>query len=167
VRYNKSVIEIEKTFLVKKLPNNLDSFPSETILQGYISSPPSPLRIRRQAKKFELTKKLLLKPGDFSSYEEINIPLTETEFNLFWPLVKRSLEKIRYYLPLKNNLTAEVNLYQKKLSGLVMVEVEFSSRKEMNNFIPPSWFGRDVTQEAFSANLFLAGKTYKQIKTLI
>jgi CYTH domain-containing protein len=161
------VIEIEKTFLVKTLPQNLSSFPSKAFLQGYISPSPSPLRIRRYGSKFEITKKLPIKKGDYSSAEEINIPLTEFEFNKLWPLANKSLEKNRYYFPLGNNLVAEINLYQGKLLGLIMVEVEFTSEEEMNNFVPPDWFGRDITQEEFAANSFLAGKSFADIKKFL
>lgn len=158
------MLEIEKTYLVKKNPDNLSDYKGHQIKQGYISSTPSPLRIRQNDNKFELTKKLPVKEGDFSSHEEINIPLTEYEFNKLWPLVEKYLEKTRYYLPLENNLIAEVNVYKGDLEGLVMVEVEFTSQKEMELFNPPIWFGKDVTQEDFSANSFLAGKTFTEIK---
>ena len=160
------MIEIEKTFLVKDLPD-LTQLTPEKILQGYLSPSPSPLRIRQRDSRFEITKKLPLKPDDFSSAEEINIPLTEFEFNQFWPLVQRSLEKLRYKIPLENNLTAELDVYQSQLTGLVVVEVEFPSSEDMNKFIPPSWFGADITQEEFSANSFLAGKNFDQISPLI
>jgi len=158
------MIEIEKTFLVKNIPQNLSSYKSVKIKQGYISSPPSPLRIRQIGDKFELTKKLHLKSGDFSSAEEINIFLTEYEFSKLWPLTERYLEKTRYFIPLENNLIAELDIFEEKLNGLTFVEVEFSSEAEMNSFNQPDWFGQDVTQENFSANSFLAGKTFSEIK---
>lgn len=158
------MIEIEKTFLVKKIPNDLSSYQFFEIKQGYISSPPSPLRIRKKGNSFELTKKIPLKTGDYSSANEINILLTEYEFNKLWPTVEKYLEKIRYLIPLKNNLTAELDVYQGKLKGLVVVEVEFVSEKQMNSFKPPRWFGQDITQEDFSANSFLAGKSFEEIK---
>lgn len=46
----------------------------------------------------------------------------------------------------------------------MVVEVEFDSKKQMESFIPPDWFGKDITQEDFSANSFLAGKNYSEIK---
>ncbi len=161
------MIEIEKTFFVKDIPFDLSLFPSEIINQGYISSPPSPLRIRQKGSKFELTKKIPLKNGDFSSAEEINIDLTQYEFDKLWSLVEKSLEKIRYYIPLQDNLIAEINVYQRNLNGLIFVEVEFSSSEEMDHFVPPSWFGADVTQEDFSANSFLAGKNFKEVEPFI
>lgn len=158
------MIEIERTFLVKKIPTNLSSYKSCQIKQGYISSSPSPLRIRQKGDRFELTKKIPLKIGDFSSAEEINILLTEYEFNKLWSLVERFLEKIRYYIPLNNNLVAELDIFKGDLKGLVFVEVEFISQKQMKSFKPLKWFGTDITQEDFSANSFLAGKKISEIK---
>ena len=161
------MLEIEKTYLVKNIPANLSAYKSEKIKQGYISSTPSPLRIRQKGDKFEMTKKLPVREKDYSLAEEINIPLTESEFSKLWPAVERYLEKIRYYLPLEKNLTAELNLYQGSLTGLAFVEVEFKSEADMASFNPPSWFGKDVTQEDFSSNSFLAGKTLTEIETFI
>jgi len=161
------MLEIEKTYLVKSIPKNLSKYKSEKIKQGYISSTPSPLRIRQKDNKFEITKKLPIKKNDFSIAEEINIPLTESEFNKLWPTVEKYLEKIRYYIPLENNFIAELNLYQNNLKGLAFVEVEFESEIEMESFKPPSWFGKDVTQEDFSANSFLVEKTLTEIKSYI
>jgi len=158
------MIEIEKTFLVKQLPNNLSQYKSQKIRQGYISSTPSPLRIRQKGDKFELTKKVPLKAGNFSSFNETNIYLTEDEFNKLWKLVEKSLEKTRYLIPIKNNLIAELDVFEEKLEGLAFVEVEFKSQKEMDSFIPLNWFGKDVTQEKFAANVFLAGKSFKEIE---
>ncbi len=161
------MIEIEKTFLVKNVPADLERYKSFKIKQGYISKPPSPLRIRQKGDKFELTKKIPLKQGDVSSAEEINIYLREDEFLKLWPLVVFSLEKTRYLIPLENNLTAELDIFEGRLEGLAFVEVEFSSEEEMSNFIVPEWFGQDITQEDFSANVFLAGKTFEEIDAII
>jgi len=161
------MLEIEKTFLVKTIPTYLSSRKFFKIKQGYISSSPSPLRIRQKGNKFELTKKSPLKEGDFSSFEETNIYLTQYEFDKLWPLVEKSLEKTRYLIPLGNNLTAELDIFENDLMGLSFVEVEFSSQKEMDKFQKPDWFGQDVTQEKFSANAFLAGKKLADIKKYI
>lgn len=161
------MIEIEKTFLVKKLPVGLKKYRSIKIKQGYISDPPSPLRIRQKGNKFELTKKIPLNKGDFSSAEEINIYLRADEFGKLWPLVARSLEKTRYLIPLDDNLTAELDIFEGKLLGLAFVEVEFPSQKTMDDFRAPEWFGADITQENFSANSFLAGKSFREIEEII
>lgn len=158
------MIEIEKTFLIKEIPKEIFSYKSEKIKQGYLSPSPSPLRIRQRGTRFELTKKLPLKKGDFSSVNEINIPLTEYEFNKFWPLVEKSLEKTRYVIPINDNLIAELDIFEKELEGLSFVEVEFTSQEQMDSFVPPDWFGKDVTQEDCFTNVFLAGKNFSEIK---
>ena len=161
------MLEIERKYLVKKIPNNLSSYKSNYIRQGYISPSPSPLRIRQKGDKFELTKKLPIKDGDFNSAEEINIYLTEYEFGKLWPLVEKSLEKMRYDIPINGGLTAELDVFKGGLEGLVLVEVEFVSEEQMQQFQPPEWFGKDVTQESYSANVFLAGKTYNDVKMYV
>lgn len=160
------MIEIEKTFLIKDIPKNLDGLKSFQIQQGYISPTPSPLRIRQKGDKFELTKKIPLKDNDYSQAEEITIYLTEYEFKKLWPLVENGLEKTRYLVPLENGLTAELDIFEGKLEGLAFVEVEFDNEDQMNSFVVPDWFGKDVTQEEFSANGYLAGKSFDQIKKL-
>lgn len=158
------MIEIEKTFLVKQLPQNLSSYQSFKIKQGYLSSTHPVLRIRQKGDKYEITKKIPLKPNDFAAVEEINIPLTKDEFNKLWSLTERSLQKTRYLIPLLNNLTAELDIFENDLTGLYWIEVEFASIEEMNSFQKPDWFGKDITQEDFAANSFLAGKTFAEIK---
>lgn len=158
------MIEIEKTFLLKDIPKNLKSYTSFKIKQGYISSGSSPLRIRQKGDKYELTKKIHLQENDYSQAEEINIFLTKYEFEKLWTQVEKYLEKTRYMIPLENNLTAELDVYSGPLNGFAVVEVEFKNQDQMNNFIAPQWFGKDVTQEEFSANSFLAGKNFSDIK---
>ena len=161
------MIEIEKTFLVKNIPANLSSYKSIKIKQGYLSSSHPALRIRQIGEKFELTKKIPLKENDWSSTEEINIPLTQSEFDKLWPLTEKSLGKTRYLIPIENNLIAELDIFEGGLKGLAFVEVEFSSEKDMNLFKKPDWFGQDITQKDFAANVFLAGKTFFDIQPFL
>ncbi len=38
-----------------------------------------------------------------------------------------------------------------------MAEVEFDSEKKADEFVPPDWFGKEVTNEASYKNRSLAG----------
>ena len=58
---------------------------------------------------------------------------------------KNNIEKTRYLIPLEKNLTAELDVFHGKLDSLMLVEVEFDSIEAANAFVPPSWFGEDVT----------------------
>lgn len=160
------MLENERTFLVRRLPEDLYLYPSEGILQGYIThedAPSSVLRVRQKGQSFELTRKSLVSPGDYGCYEEQTISITEQEFKQIWPCVLRSLRKRRYYYPLPNNLTAQIDVFEGELKGLRLVEVEFPDRRDRQSFEPPEWFGADVTDREWALGVFLAGKSFAQI----
>jgi len=161
------MLESEYSYLVEKLPEDIEKSPKKEIDQGYFSDMPSPLRIRNQDGFCTLTKKIPLKEGDHSRYEETEMPIKKEEFDLFWPVCKKSLSKTRYYYPLENSLKAEIDVYHGKLEGLMTVEVEFPSEEIRAAFRPPEWFGLDITQEEWSVNSALSELTYEQVKDLI
>lgn len=156
-------IENELSFLVRTLPD-LAGIPSAEIEQHYLDDGSAPLRLRRKNGEYELTRKLDVAPGDLSRKDERNLPLTERQFLALKKLSRRHLAKTRHYLPLPGGLTAELDVFHGPLEGLTMVEVEFPDEKARAGFVPPAWFGRDVSQEIWSANSFLAGKTFADIR---
>lgn len=89
--------------------------------------------------------------------EEYNLPLNEASYN---HLVAKSdgniISKKRYNIPLNKNLIAELDVFSGKFEGLVIVEVEFNSIKEAETFVPPSWFGDDVTYDKKYHNSFMS-----------
>jgi len=160
------MLENELTFLVKKLPKDLEKYPKKEIKQGYYSDLPSPLRIRDEDGKFTLTKKVPIVKGDASRYQETELSIKKEEFEQLWPVCKKFLTKTRYYYPI-GNLKAEIDIYHGKLEGLATVEVEFPNEKSRKKFIPPEWFGADITQEEWSVNSVLAELTYRKVINLI
>lgn len=161
------MIENEFTFLVKKLPPNLEKYPHEKIKQGYISVGAESLRVRQKGKRYELTKKTQVKPGDFSRYNETTIYLSQDEFEKLWSLNIRYLEKTRYYYDLGNSLKAEIDVYEGRFKGYQTVEVEFPDEDSRKNFEVPDWFGHDITQLDWSSNSFLAASSFEEIKKYI
>ena len=159
----KSNLEHEVTFLIKSLPENFSKFPSKDIKQGYFSGGNDALRIRQSGDKFELTKKIQISPNDFSKFEEITIQIKPEEFKVLWPQVISSTEKTRFLFPL-GKLTIEIDVFKAKMSGLIIAEVEFPDQKSFEEFEKPQWFGRDVTQDRWVAGIFLAGKSFGDIK---
>ena len=158
------MIENELSYLVATMPD-LAGLKKKEIEQHYISERPSPLRIRgTDGERFELTKKLPVADGDLSRKDELNIPLTPQEFGMLRPLSKKALQKTRYLVPLAQGLIAELDVFHGPLEGLVMVEVEFSDDARRAAFVPPAWFGRDISQEEWSTNAWLAGKTFEEVK---
>jgi len=159
------MIEIEKTYLVKDLPKNLKNCKFKEIIDIYIpkTSDHSKLRIRRNGDKFEMTKKEPVSGRDSSYQKEQTIILTETEFNTFSELEGKRVRKFRYYYNY-NGQIAEIDIFQDLLNGLVLVDFEFITLKEKDNFKMPDFCLADVTQKVFIAGGVICGKSYKDIE---
>ena len=134
-------MEIERKFLIKKLPDNLETYQFHLIEQGYLNVNPV-VRVRREDNNYYLT----YKGSGMMAREEYNLPLNAESYS---HLIKKSdgniIAKKRYLIPLNEKLTIELDIFEKPFAPLIMAEVEFSSAEEANNFAPPDWFGDDVT----------------------
>jgi adenylate cyclase len=147
-------IEIERKFLIDHLPSSITGLRGAVIRQGYIIATQGgdELRIRQKQTHYFLT----VKSGEGLSRTEIEIELSQDQFQQLWPHTKgRRVSKTRYTLPVGNH-TAELDCFDGDLAGLVMAEVEFSSENESRHFSPPDWFGAEVTQDRRYKNNHLA-----------
>lgn len=141
-------MEIERKFLIRQLPDNLESYPFHQIEQGYLCTDPV-VRIRRQDETYYLT----YKSKGLMVREEYNLPLTKEAYAHLLPKIDGILiAKKRYLIPVDPDislqtagLTIELDIFEGELSPLVLAEVEFSTEEEANQFVPPEWFGEDVT----------------------
>lgn len=145
--------EIERKFIVSRLPAGLDECPSHNILQGYIteggSSPE--VRLRQKDERYYLT----VKGGAGLVRSEYEVPITASQFSELWPItLGRRLEKRRYDLP----GGIELDVYDGKLRGLLIAEAEFESEEAANSFTSPTWFGKEVTEDDSYKNQTLASK---------
>ncbi len=134
-------MEIERKFTIKKLPENLDSYPHAKIEQGYLCTEPV-IRIRRHGDDYIFTYKgkgLMIR-------EEYNLPLTKEAYeHLLSKADGRIISKTRYCIPIaESDLIIELDLF-KNPPGLILAEVEFPNKEAALTFTPPSWFDLDVT----------------------
>jgi CYTH domain-containing protein len=160
------MIELEKTYLAKKLPENLKGCKFKEIIDIYIpkSSVHPKLRLRKNGEKYELTKKEPVNDGDASHQKEQTIILTETEFNALNQQIEgKRVRKIRYYYN-HNGRIAEFDIFQDDLAGLVVIDFEFTTMDEKDNFQMPDFCLKDITQEVFIAGGMICGKAYKDIE---
>ena len=58
---------------------------------------------------------------------------------------------------LDQNLVAEVDIFEGKNQGLIIIEVEFEAETQALAFTPPSWFGQEVSSDKRYKNKNLAG----------
>jgi CYTH domain-containing protein len=147
--------EIERKFLVKRLPDNLKQSRCSIIEQGYLATEPGrQVRLRKTGSSASLTFKV----GRGSHREEREIKLSLKQFAALWPgTAGRRLRKLRYEIPWENVLI-ELDIYRGRHAGLVVAEVEFPNRASCRRFKAPWWFGREVTGEKRYSNVRLALK---------
>lgn len=159
-------MEIERKFTVRKLPDNLDSYPFHIIEQAYLNTDPV-VRIRREDDAFYLT----YKGKGMMAREEYNLPLNkDSYYHLLEKADGNIISKKRYLIPLKNpqftgqnaqppegySLTIELDVFAKPFAPLIMAEVEFGSKIAAETFLPPDWFLEDVTYDPTYHNSYLS-----------
>ncbi len=137
-------IEVERKFLINETPRDMLQCPHKEILQGYlVIEDHYEVRLRKKGKLFFQT----VKRGKGLKREEVEIELTPEQFARLWPLTEsRRLEKTRYEINEKDVLI-EVDVYAKALNKLVTAEVEFKTVEESFAFVPPGWFGAEITED--------------------
>jgi len=149
-----SAREIERKFLIKKLPENLAKFPHDEIMQGYLAVAPGGVQVRLRKKG--AIRSLTFKRGGRKAREEREIRLTADQFEALWPATMgRRLTKVRYEVPWKEH-TIEIDIYDGRHHGLVVAEVEFPNEKACASFEPPDWMGEEVTGKSRYSNVALA-----------
>lgn len=150
-------MEIERKFLVKTLPENLESFPCRHLEQGYLCTAPV-VRVRRDNEKYELT----YKSGGMMAREEYNLPLTQEAYeHLKVKTDGRLICKRRYMIPYESYMI-ELDVFEGDLAPLIIAEVEFDSVETANNFTAPDWFGEDVTYDGRYHNSYMSKKISHQ-----
>lgn len=134
-------MEIERKYLIEKLPQNLEQYPCKQIEQGYLNTDPV-IRIRKSNDRYTLT----YKGNGLMVREEYNLPLDEASFlHLREKADGRLIKKRRYLIPLAPKYTIELDVFEGDLAPLMLAEVEFETEEEAESFTPPTWFGEDVT----------------------
>lgn len=164
-------MEIERKYLINTLPDNLNSYPFRIIEQGYLSTEPV-VRIRRDNDDYILTYKskglmvreeynLPLTPDSYEHLKEKIDGRLISKKRYMIPLSSKETTKIHSLEPLTGpdyierehaasgqpepDLTIELDVFSGELAPLILAEVEFPDEESANNFVPPYWFGEDVT----------------------
>lgn len=147
--------EIERKYLLDDLPDGVDDLMPTPIAQGYLAGDEHvEVRIRARGDDRLLT----VKGGHGEVRTEVTVPLTAEQFDALWPLTAgRRLRKRRWVLPADDiDVEVEVDAFDGDLDGLLLAEVEFDSVAASRAFVPPDWFGADVTDDERYRNAMLA-----------
>lgn len=150
--------EIERKFLVNELPADLENYPHNEIMQGYLIVTDNDIEVRLRKKSDKYFETVKAGSGLVRKESEKEIP--KEAFWDHWPHTEgKRVEKIRYEI-LYNGKLIELDIYSGGLQGLAVAEVEFDSEEDSVSFEPPSWFGEEVTHDERykNKNLALYGK---------
>ena len=146
--------EIERKFLVANLPD-LSKAKKAVVRQGYLTAPDdsAELRLRQKNDAYFLTLKGV---GGLVRMER-EAEITAEQFDTFWPETEgRRVEKIRYTAQMQDGLVFELDVFAGDLAPLCLVEVEFTSQDQAARYVPPDWFGTDVTDDTRYKNKTMA-----------
>ncbi len=159
-------MEIERKFLLKNVPPHLDTYPHHQIEQAYICTDPV-IRVRKEDNDCYLT----YKSEGMMARKETNLSLKPEAYeHLKAKADGNIISKKRYLIELKHpqfkkefpqppsdyTLTVDLDVFEPPFAPLIMAEVEFGSQEAAIAFIPPEWFGEEVTYVMQFHNSFMA-----------
>jgi len=147
-------MEIERVFVIDHTGFNPAESKEEQIRQGYlaIGEGGEEVRIREKGAHFRLA----YKRGTGRDRTELEIDLTEEQFDLLWPGTEgRRLLKTRYTMSY-GALVLEIDIFEGPLKGLALAEIEFENREQAEAFERPGWFLAEVTEDPRFKNQNLA-----------
>ena len=130
-------MEIERKFLIKSLPDNLESYSCDTLIQAYISTEPV-IRVRQKNEDYILLSK---KDGI-------------------------SIKKKRYKIP-DTPYLIELDVFEGDYNGFCMAEVEFSDIDSANAYNAPAWFGPEVTMDSRFHNSSLSKRNPAEVQEFL
>jgi CYTH domain-containing protein len=136
--------EVERRFLIDRLPDGIETYPHRELLQGYVTfyfeaADGTEVRLRSDGSTYIET----LKRGSGGVRWESERDLTKEEFDERWRQVgDRSVAKTRYELP----GGIELDIFHGRFEGLAIAEIEFADEAASTDFTPPHWFGREITE---------------------
>jgi CYTH domain-containing protein len=153
-------MEIEKKFLIRCMPD-LKQYRVKHIEQGYLCTNPV-VRIRKSNQDYILTYKgsfdeKTSKEDKVRINKEMEVPLNPEGYaHLREKVDGHLIQKDRYLIPLEDGHMGELDVFYGVLEGLIFIEVEFESRQDADDFVPPAWFGENVSHDYHYSNSYLS-----------
>lgn len=159
-------MEIERKFIAGNI--NYKNYPNYLIEQGYIAKNKEfKIRVRKVIKDDEIKHTLTYKRkinSKININSEYELDIDEDIYNQLLNKHDGNIIKKRRYLIPFNNLVAELDIFEDKLEGLKLVEVEFKDHDEYEKFKKPIWFLEEVTNNKVYSNSNLTEfDSYKDI----
>ena len=168
-RYGKYAgLEVESRFLLNRIPDELLEKPQGWLITDHYF-PNTRLRLRYMQSLsgdnniYKLTQKY--RSETQNAYETIitNIYLTEAEYNYFEALETNILKKRRYPYLFQNH-SLSIDVFEGRHQGLILAEMEFENKADVDQIALPSFVLRNVTDDPFFTGGNLVLMTAEEFK---
>lgn len=159
--------EIERNWAIGEVDPEvtLREAPSVAIKQAYVVILDDlEVRVRvmagaKDGKPLDVGYTLTVKHGSGMVRREVELPIDELKFNELWEQCEHDIAKVRFYIDY-GEYTLELDIYSGDIPGLKVAEIEFPSVEAAEAFVPPSWFGKEVTNDPQYRDSWLAKNGY-------
>jgi adenylate cyclase len=146
-------MEIERKFLLSRVPDEVRELPGVLIEQGFLNADKrrvTRVRVTSEGEAFLTVKGL----AHGASRVEIETPIDPLKAQAMLTMVEGSIiSKVRRKITVAGKVW-EIDEFQGANAGLVVAEIELESEEE--TFELPSWAGLEVTEDPRYANSSLA-----------
>ncbi len=158
-----AVGEYERRFLLDEIPAGATD--PRRIVDLYVDG--TRLRLRRVDRPGaepdrKLGHKRRLNTSDPRAIMHTSLYLDEDEFRVLGALPAKRLVKTRWAIEVDGRPCA-VNVFEESLAGLVLMEVDLGDPSLLDEFVPPSWAGSEVSDDEAFTGGGLAGKSLDDI----
>lgn len=154
-------VEIERKFFLKKIPSGLKSGKSFERYYLFIGKK-TEIRLQRKGKECEIERKEI--NSDITAHK-YPLAISAQEFNeLKKPLRKKIIGKA---YRLSDSPKTSLKVYEGNHSGLIRIEVNFQSEEEARSFVPPSWFGTELTSSPLGRDSILIKMDPRRFRRLL
>jgi len=153
-------LELERRYLLRHLPPDwIEDHPYWYIVDRYIINTRLRLRLMISDSGQQTIYKFGQKYQDVSQLETqrtmTNMYLDEAEYHTLAQLEAREVVKRRYRYEHKGSVYS-IDLFEGKLTGLILAEIEAQTDAELAKLTPPSFALKDVTHDPFFTGGHLA-----------
>jgi len=131
--------EIERKFILKKMPSNI-SAPIAQQRYYIVNKNGFEMRTQRVGSKYYFERKV--SSNELSS-AKVKFEISETEFNELKRNCREPIERDNFKV--SGYLGASIKIYKGKHNGLKRAEFEFESENDATAFEKPDWVGEEIT----------------------
>ena len=150
-------MEIERRFLIKDISKlDLSKYKSKCIIQDYLYKDNfTAIRKRQTIKDNKAIYTYTVKTNKIGlSVNEIEQVITLEQYNNLKVNPNfNHIDKTRYLIPYKDNLTIELDIFKENFNGIIFAEIEFKSEEQANSIELPSWFGTEISNKITNSDM--------------